>query len=179
MRKHRVQVNDLGRWQLPVAHGGNRIAVQQLHALGDLSHFTTSGPGSLQAVFQQRRYHWLALQQRHFAAQRGDHKGVASQTCGGIQHAGPDATANTHRPRDHLPRPAAKLATMRQRAANKVHPDRTRCAGFSAAQGQPGRTQLKQQRHISCRFGQHRQLQAFGQRLGAGLPLRVGPGDGQ
>ena len=179
MREHRVQMNDLGSRQRPVAHGRNRIALQQLHPRSDLGHLTTGGSGSLQAVFQQRRNHRLTLQQRHFAAQRGNHKGVAPQTCGGIQHTGSDTAANTHRPRDHLPRPTAKLTAMRQRPANKVHPHRTRRAGFGAAQGKPALCRLQQQRRISCRLGQHRQLQAFGQRLGAGLPLRVGPGDGQ
>ena len=79
---------------------------------------------------------FITMIQRHFAAQSGNHKGVAPQACGGIQHTGPDATANTHRPRDHLPCPAAKLATMRQRTANKIHTNCTRRTGFGAAQGQ-------------------------------------------
>ncbi|MDZ7747762.1 MAG: universal stress protein [Halofilum sp. (in: g-proteobacteria)] len=99
-RVHRVDQDDVGRARREHVA---RVVVDAGHAGG---HGGRAGVGAraCQAIRQQGRDHGVALHQRHRAAARGQHEGVAPEARGGIDHG---RAVSTPRP-PRAPAPPAR-----------------------------------------------------------------------
>ena len=126
MRKHRVEVDHLRRLTLPGPHALDGIARQQAHALDNPTHLKIA-PRPRQAILEQRGNQWLALDQRHLAAQAGQHERILAKPRSGIQYLRPNTLGDTDRLGDHLPAAAAVQAPMRRLPLDEVHPHRPGC----------------------------------------------------
>ena len=142
VRKHRIEINDLRRFALPLGHQLDGIALTQAHAFDDSAHFGILATAR-QAILQQRSDQRLALEQDHFTTQGRQHEGIAPEPGRGVQHAGANARLDADRLGDHLTAAAAELTTMRGAPFDEIHPYRTRRLWTEQLQLQPGLAQLQ------------------------------------
>lgn len=120
VRKHRIKVDHLGRFTLPLAHVFNGVARQQAHACHDRPDLVvTAGPR--QPVLEQRCNQRLALDQGHLTAQAGQHEGVLAQPCRAVEHLRPYPLGDAHGLGDHLPVATPKQTPVRGLTFDEVH----------------------------------------------------------
>ncbi|MNN37950.1 hypothetical protein D3C81_1519200 [compost metagenome] len=158
VREHRVEVDHLRRLTFPGAHQLDGIALQKTHAGRDRRHFEVP-LRPRQAIFQQGGDQRLALNQAHFAAQRGENEGITAETGRGIENEGTDARLDAHRLGDHLPTAAAELPAVRSGAFEEVHAHRPRRVRAELQQLQTVLAQL--QGEIRRRVVRQRQAEAL------------------
>ena len=117
-----------------------------------------SPQGQRQTIFKQSGNQRLTLDQGHLAAQTGQHKSIAPQSCRGVQHLRTHARLYPERLGDHLPAATTKQPSMGHRPFDKVDPHRTRRLRAKLDKLQTGRAQLQGKLRLRI----DRQSQPFG-----------------
>ena len=122
MREHRIEVHHL-RTRGDIGQRRQAGGVDQLQPLLQPAADFRVSIAARQAIIEQRGDHRIALQHPHATADRRQHKGIAPQAGGGINHIRQIIAFNAHRFGYRFAAAAAKLAPVGHRPADEIDED--------------------------------------------------------